>query len=121
MAGHLSACGCLFWRLTNPRTNSCLYLALLFPIIRVPLLSGDLTKLLRPVATGSVTNGPGALGLPHTVEQHENIVHSYKELIKRQDAQITDLSSQVKRLHAELDQERLKNSSSDATKVWIFT
>ncbi len=72
--------------------------------------SGDLGKLLRPSDGNSVSNGPAAL--PHTVEQHDNIVLSYKELIKRQDAQIMDLTSQVKRLHVEIEQEKNKNIDS---------
>lgn len=51
---------------------------------------------LSPSASGTAV-------LPHTVEQHETVVTSYKQLIKQQDAELANLRHEVKRLHSELE------------------
>lgn len=68
---------------------------------------GDLVRLLRPAGA------KGANGSAPSV-QHEAIVASYKELIKRQDDQISSLMQQVRRLQADLEQER---AAAEAAKV----
>jgi hypothetical protein len=65
----------------------------------VLLVSGDLVRLLRPAG------GKGANGTAPSA-QHEAIVTSYKDLIKRQDDQISSLMQQVRRLQTDLEQER---------------
>ncbi|TMS38604.1 hypothetical protein L596_005294 [Steinernema carpocapsae] len=74
-------------------------------------LEGSLTSMLQP---GGDPSNP--------VQNNENIVASFKELIRKQDSQISALTQQVKKLTAELDKlqpmkEQTRNMEDEMNKL----
>ncbi len=63
--------------------------------------------------------GAGVVNGNSTSVQHEAVVNSYKELIKRQDEHISSLTQQLKKLNGELEKERneLRNAQQSAEKA----
>lgn len=64
----------------------------------------------------SPSSGGTAGMLPHTVEQHDTVVTSYKQLIKEQDAELANFRHEIQRLQAEL--EAAKRQSGLETAKW---